>query len=41
MVKADDDARAALVSEVAVATHAVGAQRYGTFVIEELVDKPD
>jgi len=41
VVKADNDARAALVAEVAGATRAVGAQRYGTFVVEELVDKPD
>lgn len=39
VVKAEDDARARQVAAVVAVTDAVGAQHYGTFMVEELVDK--
>ena len=37
VVPTDDDARAALVGEVAHALGAAAAQRYGRFIVEELI----
>lgn len=41
VVQAPDDAQAERVAAVALATHAVAAQRYGRFIVEELVDQVD
>lgn len=39
VVKAGDDDRARQVAQAVAATDAVGAQHYGSFMVEELVDK--
>ncbi len=41
VVHAPDDRTAALVDHVVHSMHAVAAQRYGTFIVEELVDTRD
>lgn len=41
VVHAPDDAQAVKVTAVAKALHALAAQRYGSFIVEELIDATD